>query len=543
MENRQIDGADKKSNVIDRFNEIFFNHLERLIGSKYGIGELILNPLTISVITLLMERENEIENFASDANDRYTHETLIEDIEDMGVRDDQDKTAVIETMIQKDYIRVENDKLIPLKPTASMARLMDLAFPKMPGMNLIAYFVQTLDEVRSDRKDIDSAAFQFDQTLQMQGVSLEKSPQKHTSPKIYRELPDKSVPIRTVKNVTKNTEKISLNNELKKTSILGRKSRGILFDHSKGSPNEPKVLSSDTYNGKTKITKLDFGASGLNEIEPDNTPSDRHEHIEIEKPQASGQSTETPPYNADESQNSDTDLTLPLEEPISADSDDPINGFDASTSNISEQDSNSSTEDTSQDLKSIEQDNDKSYDDSIAFSNTALPPEKNESLKEIIEDHPEKPFQKGDSLVSPAILPTENDDDIEKRITAFEENLALQCPICRQSKLKVQNTATGKPYYKCSNKECSFISWGKPHHIPCPKCNNPFLIETSGKNGKASLKCPRATCRYWENIRPDTTENRMGQPDSATQKTGTTVSLPQKPRRRVVRRRVVRRKR
>lgn len=539
----QIDGADKKSNVTDQFNEIFFKHLERLIGSKYGIGELILNPLTISIITLLMERENEIETFASDENDRYTHKSLIEDIEGMGVRDDQDMTVVIETMIQKNYIRVESDRLIPQKPTASMARLMDLVFPKMPGMNLIAYFVQTLDEVRSDRKDTDSAALQFDQILQMQGIPLEKSPQKHTPPKISRELPDKSVPIRKVKNATKNNEKLSLNNELKTTSILGRKSRDILFDHSKGSSNEPKVLSSDTYNGKTKITKLNFGESGLKEIKPDKTSSDRHEHIEIEKPQASDQSIETSPHNADESQKSDTDLTISLEEPIKTDSDDPIDRFDASTSNIPGHDSISSAEDTSQDLKSTEKDKSKFYDDPIAFPNTVLHKEKSESVKEIIEDNPETPFQKEDSLINSATLPTENDDDVEKRITAFEEDLALQCPICRRSKLKVKNTETGKPYYKCSNKECSFISWGKPHHIHCPKCNNSFLIETSSKAGKTSLKCPRATCRYWGNIHSDKTENRIEQTDSATQKKDTTVSLPQKPRRRVVRRRVVRRKR
>lgn len=539
----QLDGADKKLNVTDQLNEIFFKHLERLIGSKYGIGELILNPLTISLITLLMERENEIENFASDENDRYTHKTLIEDIEDMGVRDDQDMTVVIETMIQKNYIRVESDRLIPQKPTASMARLMDLVFPKMPGMNLIAYFVQTLDEVRSDRKDIDSAALQFDQILKMQGIPLEKSSQKHTHPKISRELPDKSVSIRKVKNVSKNNEKISLNNELKTTSILGRKSQDILFDHSKGASNEPKVLSSDSYNGKTKITKLNFGESGLKEIKPDNTSSDKHEHIEIEQPQAYYKTIETPPHNAYESQQSDTDVTISLEDPIKTDSDDPIDRFDASTSNIPGRDSISSAEDTSQDLKSTEQDKSKFYDDPIASPNTVLHKEKSESVKETIEDNPETPFQKEDSLINAATLPTENDDDIEKRITDFEENLALQCPICRRSKLKVKNTATGKPYYKCSNKECSFISWGKPHHIHCPKCNNPFLIETSSKAGKTSLKCPRATCRYWGNTLSDKTGNRILQTDSATQKTDTTVSLPQKPRRRVVRRRVVRRKR
>jgi hypothetical protein len=505
----QIDSADKKLNVIDHFNEIFFKHLERLIGSKYGIGELILNPLTISIITLLMERENEIENFDLDENDRYTHQTLIEDIEDMGVRDDQEKTVLIESMIQKNYIRVESDRLIPQKPTTSMARLMDLVFPKMPGMNLIAYIVQTLDEVMSGRKDIDSAALQFDQILQMQGIPLEKGPQANKPPQNSRQLSEKKVPTPNLKKSTQNDEKISLKKELKTTSILGGTSQGILSGRSKGPSNEPKVLSSDAYNGKTKITKLNFGDSGSKEIEPDKSLSDKH----INK------------------------------EPIKTDSDDPANGIDASAPDISEPDSASSTEDTSQDLRSTEQNKSDTHDDPIAFPNTVFHQAQNESVDEIVEDNPETPCQVEESFISSAILPSEDDDDVKKRISAFEEDLALQCPICKRSKLQVKNTVTGKSYYKCSNKECSFISWGKPHHIHCPRCNNPFLIETSNKVGKASLKCPRATCRYWEKIGSDESEGRIAQTDSATQKTNTTAALSQKPRRRVVRRRVVRRKR
>jgi len=106
----------------------------------------------------------------------------------------------------------------------------------------------------------------------------------------------------------------------------------------------------------------------------------------------------------------------------------------------------------------------------------------------------------------------------------------------------VENTATGKSYYKCSNIECNFISWGRPHHILCPKCNNPFLIETTNKTGKKILKCPRATCRYWKQIIMDTADNDKESIESALQKNNGTTPLSRKPRKRVVRRRVVRRK-
>jgi hypothetical protein len=157
-----------------------------------------------------------------------------------------------------------------------------------------------------------------------------------------------------------------------------------------------------------------------------------------------------------------------------------------------------------------------------------------EDAKIAAEDNLETAFEKGESST--------NDDDIDKRIIAFEEDLSLQCPICKHSKVMVENTATGKSYYKCSNKECNFISWGKPHHISCPKCNNPFLIEASNKAGETILKCPRATCRYRKKARFDTAGNHKDYIESATQGKNNVISISQKPRRKVVRRRVVRRK-
>ena len=104
-------------------------------------------------------------------------------------------------------------------------------------------------------------------------------------------------------------------------------------------------------------------------------------------------------------------------------------------------------------------------------------------------------------------------------------------------------TEMGKIYYKCSNGDCDFISWGKPYHFACPQCNNPFLVEKSKGMGKTILKCPRATCHYWQR-HPSEAE---GQPTETagqvSQKTTNPAKTTRKPRRKVVRRRVVRKKR
>ena len=158
-----------------QLDEILGRHIERLLGTKYGIGALTLNLAAISCMVLLNERESEIESFSAVTSDRYTRETLLKELTEIGLDLDENLRDTIQDMVYKDYIEIDDAGIfIPKKASSSMAALLELAFPKMPGMNLIAYFVQTMDEVQSGRKDLDNAISQFDQTLQMQGVPFKK---------------------------------------------------------------------------------------------------------------------------------------------------------------------------------------------------------------------------------------------------------------------------------------------------------------------------------------------------------------------------------
>jgi len=168
-------------NVRKQFDQTLGQHIERLIGSRYEVGALPINLATVSWITLLAERENDINSFPSSPSERYTHETLLNELAEIGLDPDEDLKMNIHDMIKKGYIDVDdNGKFSAKKLTISMAKLLDRFFPKMPGMNFIAYFVQTMDEAQSGRKDLDSAISQFDQMLKMQGVSLLK---QKTNPK------------------------------------------------------------------------------------------------------------------------------------------------------------------------------------------------------------------------------------------------------------------------------------------------------------------------------------------------------------------------
>jgi hypothetical protein len=465
------------SNITAMFDATLCKHLERLIGTRYGIGALPLNVVTISFLILLAEQEKEIERFSSDSPKRYTRETLINELSSMGLNPVEGLETELQEMIQKGYIDVDEDgRLVAEKPTISMGQLLDRIFPRMAGINLIAYFVQTLEEVQSGRKGPDSANSYVDQILQMHGVPLAKQAVQSKPKKALR---------RPVEH---------------KTKLWKQDSPHI-------SRTEPKIISSNANPGNLEIREL-FTDQYDSPESPNITPPAGTEGSSTEpelSPETSSQLLSEPLSDKDNLPGEAACKDRPLET-VSAARDEPLH--------ISE-------------------------------------PEKEEA--ELIKDldievetptslQSEAPSQQPESGHEPEIVAEEHvfetaDDIIEKKITSFEAGLTMQCPICRSAEIQINKTATGKTYYRCSDRDCIFISWGKPYHLVCPLCRNPFLVEISDRNGKTILKCPRATCRYWQ--RPP--EGVQGDGEGQGQLESTPNSST--PRKRAVRRRVVRRRR
>jgi DNA topoisomerase-1 len=72
----------------------------------------------------------------------------------------------------------------------------------------------------------------------------------------------------------------------------------------------------------------------------------------------------------------------------------------------------------------------------------------------------------------------------------------LPCPLCRAGRVVNKRTPTGKIFYVCSEQECEFMAWARPHAVPCPLCGFSFLEEGDSRGGKAILRCPRSGCSY-----------------------------------------------
>ncbi|RPI79331.1 MAG: hypothetical protein EHM45_03320 [Desulfobacteraceae bacterium] len=436
----------KAYRIREVFDQILVQHFERLIGSKFGINGMPLDLVTVSCFIFFTERETEIGNFPDKPPARYTDETLYKELRELGLSQNEDVKPSLREMIAKGYLQQDPQGCyMALKPVTSMAQLLDKIFPKMPGMGLIAYFIQTIDEIQSGRKELDIGAKQFHSMLSQQGHSL-----KQTEPKASKPVPTPPSKTPEVEKGHGKTIAEALNIDL---AQLSRLNESLLKS---GTIQSANVLAAEAKPAGVEIKKVEM--------------------VEV----FSSAEQPAPP--------------APPVEPPSA---------DATVAPIPAPSADSSTPETmpAQDSKSPEA--------------PELPEEEEEESE--IEDEVEE--------TRPAESGPIEDDSIARQIAAFQEDLALQCPLCRTGKVKTQKTATGSTFFRCTAEGCSFISWGQPYYLACPQCQNPFLIEATQPDGALILKCPRATCRYWQ-------KHPVASPD----KPKMVRRVVRRPKRRVVRR-------
>ena len=171
-----------KNTIRARFDEVLYRHFERLIGTRQGIGGMPLNLATIGCIVLLGGRESEIKDSLSHAPERHTHDTLLREATDLGIGPDDSLESALKNMIQKGYCEADSEnRFFSRPPIITMTRLLDLIFPKMTGINFLAFIGQTMEEAVSGRTDIEAALSRLDQTLQHQGVPFSKNKSIHTN--------------------------------------------------------------------------------------------------------------------------------------------------------------------------------------------------------------------------------------------------------------------------------------------------------------------------------------------------------------------------
>ena len=502
--------------IRNKFDDVLGRNMERLVGTRYGIGRLPASVNALSCIILLNEQVRSEIGEKALALKGYTRETLFDELEEMGLDTGNGMNATIHDMVSKDYIEFDEDNSILVKkPIVIMAQLLDHIYPKMPGLTLVAYISQTLDEAWSGRKDPDVATDQLDQVLRMHGVSLNRkqSPPdkggttrpdhlrrgaKHTVSRISAERHDRGGKI------------------IRASAVLVEKNAVVSSNRPNASPVSSGAMISDK-----KPQEVEGGSRG------DACSSHTSKVPDMEK-------------NVESAHIAKLDEKVDKEESIVHQSEE---SPDKKSLRVSEQsygidihtDETGDSEDGAPDIR-------QAY---IPSSPTAIPEYRNEGGGEMgwmAEESVDSDAGKEPVIASEDSLPGSADTSIESQIAAFEAILAMKCPLCKTGDVRVCETSTGRKYYVCSHKDCAFITWGKPYHSSCPDCGNNFLVEAVFK-GKAVLKCPRATCFYWQTNPAEPLKDVRSSGDMISQEAlPRLVTVAKKPRKKVVRRRVIRKK-
>ena len=425
-----------------QFDEIIGRNFERLTGTKQGIGGLPLNIATIGCFTILGGREIEIENSSSDAAERYTRETFLHEAAGLGIEADAYLEGGLHDMIQRGYFEVDSrGRIIAQESTTAMTRVLDRIFPKMKGINLLAYIGQTVEEAVTGRTDMESATSRFDQTLKNQGVSISvhKSPQASLS--------------------------TGIDTTPKETRMSREKILAELYSRAK----TPKPNASSL----SRSSRVLAGGAVLKSLKVDDIlPKD-------------GKAPESPRNAEPEKMADRVDAASRTQDIIVAPVDGRVIGAESETERTAEgprisraHEAVLETEQTASLIPHDSQPNDESA----------------ELLRGMDEDTPVNENVRDASSL--------DEDAIADKIAAFEKDLSFTCPICKKNILNEQSTAAGRKYYTCPSSTCNFISWGKPHHVECTRCKNPFLIEAADASGEIILKCPRATCQHRQGLNP-----------------------------------------
>lgn len=432
MNDTNAEKSMESSEVKAVFDEILVKHVRRLLEIDTIASSLSFNLSTIACLLLLVERENEIKNFPQSPPERYTRETFLDDLSDVGLDIDDTLMVSFQGLAQHGYVEIDPSSHYNAQISAfALVNFLDNLFPGMKGMNLVGYILQMIDEVTSNRKDLQTAVAQFDTTLQSKGIPLSKQQGQIEEKKSLSSQPKSRVDQKAAKQISDDLKKAYI----QKLQRLRDKT------HSGDAPGSSRFSGSQS-------------GIAVKEIFP-RGPS--QEEIRAQEAEQAAKEAEA-------------------------------EALQAAQQKAAQEEAEKLAREAAEKAAAIA-----AQEAAIAAREAEIKAKEAEFAAREAERR-EKETQESQAPVEPPVSP--DLENIEEKIAAFEETLAISCPVCNTGKVMSGTTEKGQEYYSCNNKNCGFISWGKPYPFACPLCKNPFLIETSLGEGKAGLKCPRATCSF-----------------------------------------------
>ena len=500
-------------------------HVERLAGHALPALDFHVDVATLACFVLVTEREAQLKS--NESARRFTCNDLSLEISELGVPTNGNLEEIIRRMERSGYVRVREDGfLLSETPLLELCRILDEIFPKMPGLNLVAYLVQTMEEVLSGRKGLDAAHLQLDQVLEMHGVPLSGSQDIHDAKKGAPSSSKTSASTQKEEGRKKGTRTLGKGNRQAMLKLLQAAARG---------EGRKKTVSSSKLIRARSTMATDRNEKGMENPDVSSVEKSLHEKLPIHAHPEKWDDATTPEVKREtlaETNQGYQEQILPGHSETKQPDDEPPDEQVQELSPLPE---------ISENEPGMKEAETKPSEEFQTGQGSKAEGEEEENHDQKSSGFDEGPGQHR-SLDGREQESDLHDKEIEERIAAFEEDLAMTCPLCGEGRIEVRETSKGKQFYECSQDGCYFISWGKPYHLTCPKCRNNFLIEAVGAEGKTFLKCPRATCNYSQNLAGEDGSLEETQKKVGERKDTTDDKFVRRPKKKVVRRRLVRRK-
>jgi len=437
-----------------------------LLDIDSGSAMVSFNLASIACITLILEREREIRQYPEFPPERYTKDSFINELVDIGLEKDNTLEKAVLSVLNKGYISTDRHGFLKAEmPSFMMVGFLDNMFPGMQGMNLVAFVIQINEEVNSGRKDLELAKESFKSTLKSRGVSVSKAKAETKASEMASGgmtlvSQSKEISLKLKKDNLDRLSKLIRSRKKRSLDSAGQLNIKDVFD--KG-PSKEELEAR-----KAEIRKTEETARKAAELARE--LAEKEERIK-EAEEAAKEAAR----QLEEIEQRENDLLEARQEAEKAKQ--KAAELEAREAMMAEREAQ---------LKALEE--------KLRLEEI----EKHRLDKEESENEAESEEVGEDSL---------SDEDIESQIAAFESNLTMSCPLCKQGEIISKTTEKGKEFFTCTSQGCRFVSWDRPYHIECPLCKNPFLTETVAPTGEKGLKCPRASCSYQQNNLFDPRQN------------------------------------
>ena len=492
--------------------QILRKHVRNLAGQNHELNQIFLSldlmSLTSSI--LLVDREIELrmnqmeqnkstetkeDETDSDKDDgtiidddedaivRYTEETLLEALAEMKIGQEKEVKRTIQFMTQHKFFgQTEKGELGALENAFKLTSLFNTIFPKMPGLNLVVYFTQIMDEVVSNRKTVELAIAQIDKQLHVQGISKDKT---KTKPRT-----DQS------KTRTDQTKATSTRNPLAALISKSKRPTGLdrLMMASRAKSQTGKPEGSEQKIMGTAGTIIKSSTSEMEKPTPDSPAktdqTSKNNEVDLSDIYSKsfvedyeGSNNDLIKLNMSE----DFDVDFDPQSAVDLFMDDQKSIEDPFDSNLENEDLDIKTSplDDFDSISSGAQEYADMYLDKIQFHKPST--NKSEDMEFDQQQEKEKSTEEEEE---------EEEEELEIETQSDEFVEYLKCPVCHLETMEKMMAANNKEYYLCNNETCQFISWDKPVDVSCPRCSNLFLVEKIDENGSVSYHCPKNDCDY-----------------------------------------------